>query len=244
MPFWIAIVRWHVERLPDGADGALDGERIACGDRSRDGVRRAIPQLVAGTTSLTRPRRSAVSAVMRSSVPISAQRSTSPSGTPRCSMPIGSSADTMPRVGVRVEELGVVGADDDVGLVDEVLTAAGAHAVHRGDDRLPHLVVELRRQLAPGSNVFQMFGRTTVRRSSRRGRWRTPARRWPAGRRRGCRRCRGPSPTPSDLGGHRLVERVQRSGRSSVIVATCSLMSKSMVSSAMLNRLLIFGSTR
>ena len=49
-----------------------------------------------GTTSVTRPIRRAVSAVMRSSLPISAQRRTSPSGTPRCNMPIGSSADTIP----------------------------------------------------------------------------------------------------------------------------------------------------
>ena len=49
-----------------------------------------------GSTSVTRPMRSAVAAVIRSSVPISAQRSTSPSGTPRWSMPMGSSALTIP----------------------------------------------------------------------------------------------------------------------------------------------------
>ena len=48
------------------------------------------------TTSVTSPSRSAVSAVMRSSLPMSAQRRTSPSGTPRCNMPIGSSALTIP----------------------------------------------------------------------------------------------------------------------------------------------------
>ena len=48
------------------------------------------------TTSVTSPIRRAVSAVIRSSLPMRAQRNTSPRGTPRCSMPIGSSADTMP----------------------------------------------------------------------------------------------------------------------------------------------------
>jgi hypothetical protein len=42
------------------------------------------------------PKRSAVCAPMRSSLPSSAQRITSPKGTPRASIPIGSSADTMP----------------------------------------------------------------------------------------------------------------------------------------------------
>ncbi len=44
-------------------------------------------------------------------------------------------------VRVRVEERRVARAEDDVGLVDEVLAAAGAHAVHGGDDGLPALVM-------------------------------------------------------------------------------------------------------
>jgi hypothetical protein len=47
---------------------------------------------------------------------------------------------------VRVEERRVVGAEHDVSLVDPVEGAPGRHAVHRHDERLPH-VVELRRQL-------------------------------------------------------------------------------------------------
>ncbi len=69
------------------------------------GLRRAIDKAISRarsrscsreTTSVTSPTRSAVSAVTRSSLPMSAQRSTSPSGTPRCNIPIGSSALTMP----------------------------------------------------------------------------------------------------------------------------------------------------
>ena len=86
----------QVERLPDGPDRALNGLRVAAGDGQCDfaGPRREGRPVV--TTSVTRPRRSAVAAVMRSSFPMRAQRSTSPSGTPRCSMPIGSSALTIP----------------------------------------------------------------------------------------------------------------------------------------------------
>ena len=40
-----------------------------------------------------------------------------------------------------VEERGVAGGDDDVGVGDEVQTAAGAAPVHGRDHRLPHLVV-------------------------------------------------------------------------------------------------------
>ena len=50
-----------------------------------------------GTISVTIPRRIAVSAVRRSSLPSSAHRSTSPSGTLRRNNPMGSNADTTPR---------------------------------------------------------------------------------------------------------------------------------------------------
>ena len=49
---------------------------------------------------------------------------------------------------VRVEEGGVLRADDDVGLVEEVEGAGGADAVHRAHDRLPHLLPLRAEQLA------------------------------------------------------------------------------------------------
>jgi hypothetical protein len=51
-----------------------------------------------------------------------------------------------PVADVRVEERGVVGAEDDVGLVEPIERAAGRHAVHRAHQGFPHLV-ELGRQL-------------------------------------------------------------------------------------------------
>ena len=47
----------------------------------------------------------------------------------------------LPERHVRVEERRVARRDHDVGVGDEVQPAAGAHAVDRGDHRLPHLVV-------------------------------------------------------------------------------------------------------
>src|SRR5690606_1062014 len=44
-------------------------------------------------------------------------------------------------VGVRIEELRVLGADDDVGFIEEVHRAACGHAVHRGDHRLPYALL-------------------------------------------------------------------------------------------------------
>jgi hypothetical protein len=49
---------------------------------------------------------------------------------------------------VRIEERRVVGTDDDVGLVQEVEGACGADALHRTDDRLPHLLPLRAEQLA------------------------------------------------------------------------------------------------
>ena len=83
--------------------------------------------------------RSAVSALTRSSLPINAIRSVSPRPTRRIS-PIGSSARHQARADVGVEERRVLRADHDVGLVDEVERARGAHALHRAHDRLPHLL--------------------------------------------------------------------------------------------------------
>src|SRR6266508_2239283 len=51
---------------------------------------------------------------------------------------------------MRVEEHRVVGADDDVRLVDEVLPAARAHPVHGGDHRLPDTVHQLRGEHGAG----------------------------------------------------------------------------------------------
>ena len=49
--------------------------------------------------------------------------------------------DGLPDGDVWVEERGVARRDDDVGVGHEVQAAAGAHAVHRGDHRLPHAAV-------------------------------------------------------------------------------------------------------
>ena len=51
---------------------------------------------------------------------------------------------------VRVEEGGVVGGDDDVGLAEQVERTAAGHAVDRRDDRLPE-VVRFGLMLSPGS---------------------------------------------------------------------------------------------
>ncbi len=45
---------------------------------------------------------------------------------------------------VRIDERGVGDDDHDVGVGDEVQTAARAHAVDRGDHRFPHVVVPRR----------------------------------------------------------------------------------------------------
>ena len=42
---------------------------------------------------------------------------------------------------VRVEEGGVLGGDDDVGLTEHVERAAAGHAVDGGDDGLPEVVL-------------------------------------------------------------------------------------------------------
>ena len=55
--------------------------------------------------------------------------------------PMASIDTTWPTRHVGIEELGVGGGDDDVGVGDPVEPAAGADAVDRGDDRLPHLLV-------------------------------------------------------------------------------------------------------
>ena len=88
------------------------------------------------TTSLTSPSRSAVSAPTRSRVAGEgdAQRLAEPDAPHQ--------ADRLDRgdeavAHVRVEERRVVGADHDVGLVEEVERARGAHPVHRAHDRLP-----------------------------------------------------------------------------------------------------------
>ena len=136
-----------VERLPDRAHRALGRDRgltTRCRRRARGRGPRASAR---STTSVTRPIRSAVSARHRSSLPISAMRSVSPRPMRRI-RPIGSSAETMPVGDVRVEERGVVGADDDVGLVDEVEGARRAHALHRAHHRLPALLPLGAEQLA------------------------------------------------------------------------------------------------
>ena len=130
-----------------------------------------------------------------------------------------------PAVGVGVEELGVVGADDDVGLVEEVLRATGAHAVHGGHHRLPAPVVELGRQRRAG-----IEGVPDVRLEEPRGAAldvdagaEGPVAVGLRGRRRGRRRCRAPSPRPSAISSAiRSLNELKASGRSSVIVATWS----------------------
>ena len=52
----------------------------------------------------------------------------------------------MPPFACGIEERGVVGGDDDVGLVQEVLRAAGGHSVYGGDHRFPTAMVRLRRE--------------------------------------------------------------------------------------------------
>ena len=58
--------------------------------------------------------------------------------------PIASIDDDLADRHVRVEELRVGRRDHDVGVGDPVEAAAGADAVDRGDDRLPHVVVPRR----------------------------------------------------------------------------------------------------
>ena len=83
-------------RWPPRSRGPCPGRRSGRAGRSgRRCRRRGRGARRSGTTSVTRPICCAVAAVSRSSDPISAHRSTSPSGTPRCSMPIGSTADTI-----------------------------------------------------------------------------------------------------------------------------------------------------
>jgi hypothetical protein len=50
---------------------------------------------------------------------------------------------------MRIEEHGILRADDDVNLIDEVLTPTSTHTVYRSYHRLPYLVV-LRPQACPG----------------------------------------------------------------------------------------------
>jgi hypothetical protein len=54
-----------------------------------------------------------------------------------------------PQVGMRIEEHGILRTDDDVNLVDEVLTATSAHTVYRSYHWFPNFVV-LRPQACPG----------------------------------------------------------------------------------------------
>jgi len=100
----------------------------------------------AGRPSVTSPKRSAVAAVTRSSVPMSAQRSTSPSGTPRWSIPIGSSAETIPAFACGSKNSASSAQTIDVGLVEEVLRAARDDPGTARDDGLPAAVVELGRE--------------------------------------------------------------------------------------------------
>jgi hypothetical protein len=95
MPFWSAVERV----MSSDSQIARTVPWIACGflaaiDAAMARARSRSSAL--GTTSVTRPSRSAVAAVMRSSLPMRAQRSTSPSGTPRATIPIGSRALTIP----------------------------------------------------------------------------------------------------------------------------------------------------
>ena len=82
---------------------------------------------------------------------------------------------------VRVEERGVVGGHDDVGLAEQVEGAAAGHAVHRRDHRLPALVAAWA-EPAAGVDVGERIERVldaVRRRAPRRGRCpcRTPCRR-------------------------------------------------------------------
>ena len=108
----------------------------------------AVPRARHGaTTSVTSPMRSAV--VGRHPLVVARQRD----AQRLAQADAAHQADRFERrhhaVGdVRVEERRVVGADDDVGFVDEVERARGADALHRAHDRLPHLLPLRAQQLA------------------------------------------------------------------------------------------------
>ena len=157
MPFWIAIVRvmssdsqiartvpWIAIGLRPAIDAAMSWARSRRSARGNDLGDESEPQRRLGSDAL-------LGAHQRPPQDV-AERNAA-----------GQHADRLERrddaaVGMRIEELRIVGADDDVGLVDEVLTAAGAHPVHGGDDRLPHPVMELRREQSHrGRSVFQTF---------------------------------------------------------------------------------------
>ena len=108
-----------VERLPDRLHRALGRRRSACARCRRRSRARGPTAPRRATTSVTRPMRSAVSA--RDPFVVARQRH----AQRLAEADPAHEADrferaTPARSHVRVEEGGVVGADDDVGLVDEV----------------------------------------------------------------------------------------------------------------------------
>ena len=135
-----------VQRLPDGPHGALRGRRRLGRDRRRDLVG-ARPQLVAvddlGHQADAQRRVGADPFV------VAGQRHSQGLAQPDPAH----QADRLERRhhaggDVRVEERGVGRADHDVGFVDEVERAGGAHALHRAHHGLPHLLPLGAEQLA------------------------------------------------------------------------------------------------
>ena len=135
-----------VERLPDRAHRALGGGGRLARDAGRDLVRPR-PELVARDDLGHQP--DAQRRLGRDALVVAGERD----AERLAEADPAHEADRLERRHhavrhVRVEEGRVRRADDDVGLVDEVERARGAHALHGADDRLPDLLPLRAQQLA------------------------------------------------------------------------------------------------